>query len=92
VSILSQKTLEELQQQQEPSIRLPSYDRNQLQTGIVHIGPSNFFLGHFATFIDDLIEQDPEKYSQYGICAVSLMGSSRRDILQGQDFLCTVTE
>jgi len=70
-------------------IQVPAYDRSQIKTGIVHIGPSAFFRGHLAVYIDDLLEQGEK---DWGICAVSLKSSGVRDALQAQDNLYTVVE
>ncbi|MBB4327795.1 mannitol-1-phosphate/altronate dehydrogenase, partial [Rhizobium leguminosarum] len=35
-----------------PTAKLPAYDRNQLKSGILHLGPGAFFRAHFAPFTD----------------------------------------
>lgn len=70
-------------------IAVPTYDRSKVKTGIVHIGPSAFFRGHLAVYIDDLLQQGE---TDWGICAVSLKSSGVRDALHGQDNLYTVVE
>ncbi len=67
----------------------PRYDRDQVKTGIVHIGPSAFFRGHLAVYIDDLLNAGNK---DWGICAVSLKSSGVRDALKEQDYLYTVVE
>ncbi len=79
------------------AVQKPSYDRSSLKVGIVQIGPSNFFRGHLATFIDDLCDRQVEGWDTMGICAVSLQEpkEGKRDtraIMQKHDFLYTVSE
>ena len=70
-------------------IQVPRYDRSAVKTGIVHIGPSAFFRGHLAVYIDDLLQQGE---TDWGICAVSLKSAAVRDALRDQDNLFTVVE
>lgn len=70
-------------------ITVPTYDRSKVKTGIVHIGPSAFFRGHLAVYIDDLLQQGE---TDWGICAISLKSSGARDALLSQDNLYTVVE
>ncbi|HEY0901059.1 MAG TPA: mannitol dehydrogenase family protein [Micavibrio sp.] len=70
-------------------IQIPDYDRSQVKTGIVHIGPSAFFRGHLAVYIDDLLQQGE---TDWGICAVSLRTDDVRNALEGQNNLYTVVE
>lgn len=70
-------------------IEVPRYDRSQVKTGIVHFGPSAFFRGHLAVYIDDLLAQGD---TDWGICAVSLRTDDVRNALEGQNNLYTVVE
>lgn len=70
-------------------VAVPVYDRDAVKTGIVHIGPSAFFRGHLAVYIDDLLAQGE---TEWGICAVSLKSSGVRDALKDQDYLYSVVE
>lgn len=80
---LSQQSLDSL-----PSdIETPDYDRSQVKTGIVHIGPGAFFRGHQAVYIDDVLKEGDLRW---GICAVSLKSTSMRDALEKQDYLYSV--
>lgn len=85
IPALSEKTVGQL----DPRIHIPTYDRNEIKTGIVHIGPSAFFRGHLAVYVDDLLSQG---YKDLGICAVSLKTSNVRDALRPQDYLYSVVE
>ena len=69
------------------NVAKPKYDRSTVKSGIVHIGPSGFFLGHLAVYADDLIASG---HKEWGITAVSLKTSRVRDQLSPQDFLYTV--
>jgi fructuronate reductase len=68
------------------SIRVPSYDRAAVQTGIVHLGVGAFHRAHMAAYIDDCLASDP----RWGICGVSLRSASTRDALAPQDGLFTM--
>lgn len=70
-------------------IKTPTYDRDKVKTGIVHIGPSAFFRGHLAVYVDDLLEQGE---TDWGICAVSLRTDEVRNALENQKYLYTVVE
>lgn len=72
-----------------PGIETPGYDRDNVDIGIVHIGPSAFFRGHLAVYADDLIRKGA---TDCGICAVSLKTSAVRDALAPQNFLYSVVE
>lgn len=72
---------------------VPSYDRSQVTSGILHIGPSNFFRAHLAVYADRLLEQQ-HKAGQpltWGITAVSMKTSHVRDDIAPQDFLYTLS-
>ena len=71
------------------NIQIPTYDRSQVKTGIVHIGPSAFFRGHLAVYVDDLLQKGE---TDWGICAVSLRTDDVRNALEGQNNLYTVVE
>ncbi len=71
------------------NIKTPTYDRDKVKTGIVHIGPSAFFRGHLAVYVDDLLEQGE---TDWGICAVSLRTDEARNALENQKYLYTVVE
>ncbi|WPR72404.1 mannitol dehydrogenase family protein [Flavobacterium sp. NG2] len=71
-------------------VSVPSYDRNQIKTSILHIGVSNFHRSHQAYYIHELI--DKHKELNYGICGVDLLDSDRKiyNILKDQDGLYTL--
>lgn len=70
----------------------PAYDRTQLKTGIVHIGPGNFHLGHMAYLTHQLMQQGNPDDLQWGITGVSLNSADRSEALNPQDGLFTVVE
>ena len=67
-------------------IPVPSYDKQSLKTGIVHIGVGGFHRSHQAYYIHHLLE----KYSDWAICGVGLREADRNisNILNKQDCLC----
>lgn len=73
---------------------LPSYDRTLLQEKIIHIGLGAFHRGHQAFILDQLLRLDQS--GQWGICAISLFGSSTSssiiEQMGRQDNLYTVIE
>lgn len=72
------------------NIAIPSYDRDQINTSILHIGVGNFHRSHQAYYIHELI--DKFKELDYGICGVDLLESDRKiySILKDQDGLYTL--
>ncbi len=73
---------------------LPPYDRTALQERIVHIGLGAFHRGHQAYILDQLLRLDQRGH--WGICAISLFGSSNAatiiEQLKQQEDLYTVVE
>ncbi|MCG9791734.1 mannitol dehydrogenase family protein [Flavobacterium algicola] len=71
-------------------VAIPSYDRNQINTSILHIGVSNFHRSHQAYYVHELI--DKYKELNYGICGVDLLESDRKiySVLKDQDGLFTL--
>lgn len=67
-------------------IRVPSYDRSVVQTGIVHFGPGAFHRVHQAWYADRALVSDP----RWGICEVALQTPHVRDALQPQHGLYTL--
>jgi len=71
-------------------IPVPIYNRQQLKTGIVHIGVGGFHRSHQAYYIHQLLS----KYNllEWGICGIGLRDADRRmgDILKKQDYLYTL--
>ena len=72
------------------NLSCPSYNRQALKTGIVHIGVGGFHRSHQAYYIHQLLE----KYgaTDWAICGVGIREADRKifDILKKQDFLYTL--
>jgi len=83
---LNQKTLSSLS----ASVPTPTYDRNRVRTGVVHIGVGGFHRAHQAMYIDRLLEQG--KAQEWGICGVGVLPSDRRmaEVMAAQDCVYTL--
>ena len=83
---LNQDNIKEIVKQ----IPCPSYIRQTLKTGIVHIGVGGFHRSHQAYYIHQLLE----KYNtlEWGICGVGLRETDRKifNVLKKQDGLYTL--
>jgi mannitol 2-dehydrogenase len=73
-------------------VRVPTYDRRRLTSGIVHIGVGGFHRAHQALYLDNYAHQSSD--SQWGICGVGLLEFDKRirDALHAQDCLYTLVE
>ncbi len=69
------------------AVALPSYDRREVTTGIVHLGVGAFHRAHQAVYVDDILAQDP----RWGIAAASLRSPDTYDALVPQDGLYTLS-
>jgi mannitol 2-dehydrogenase len=69
-------------------IPVPSYNRQQLKTGIIHVGIGGFHRSHQAYYIHRLLE----KYGDWAICGVGLREADRNmgNTLKKQDHLYTL--
>ena len=83
---LNQSNLPELAQH----ISCPTYDRQQLSSGIVHIGVGGFHRSHQAYYLHRLLENGGSP--EWGICGVGLREGDRtmHDVMQQQDGLYTL--
>jgi mannitol 2-dehydrogenase len=79
---LNASSLGRLQQ----AIRVPDYDRSQVQPGIVHIGVGSFHRSHQAVYIQRVLESGE---STWGISGVGILPDDRRmqQVLARQDCL-----
>jgi len=88
------KEVIELKQENLPllaeKIACPSYDRNKVKAGIVHIGVGGFHRSHEAYYTNVLMNETDA--SGWGICGVGLREDDRkmRDALKAQDYLYTL--
>ncbi|CAN7263517.1 mannitol dehydrogenase family protein [Mesorhizobium sp. LjRoot246] len=69
------------------SVATPSYDRNQVVPGIVHLGVGAFHRAHQAAYVDDCLAAGETGWS---ITGVSLRSADTRDALAPQDGLYTL--
>ncbi|MCP8940016.1 mannitol dehydrogenase family protein [Alsobacter sp. SYSU M60028] len=67
----------------------PTYDRERLKPGIVHLGLGAFFRAHGAIYTEDVL---PEATPDWGIIGVSLKRPEQRDRLEPQGGLYTAVE
>lgn len=74
------------------SVAVPTYDRRNVRTGIVHVGVGGFHRAHQAAYIDHLLTEG--RGTDWGICGVGLLpqDQSMRDVLQAQDHLYTLVQ
>ena len=85
---LASSTLVEL----DPRVSVPTYDRSQVRTGIVHVGVGGFHRAHQAMYLDQLMEQGQPGATDWGITGVGLLPHDRTmgEILNTQDCLYTL--
>lgn len=71
-------------------ITVPSYNREQLKTGIVHIGVGGFHRSHEAYYIHQLLQK--HGVTDWAICGVGLREADRNmaNVLKDQDNLYTL--
>lgn len=69
----------------------PGYQRDGLQTGIVHFGVGNFHRSHQAMFLDRILGLG---HREWAICGVGLLPGDRatRDALCAQGYIYTLVE
>jgi mannitol 2-dehydrogenase len=72
------------------TVPVPTYDRKQVRTGIVHIGVGGFHRAHEAMYVDALMERGGSL--GWGITGVGLLPGDRRmaSVLEKQDCLYTL--
>ena len=74
----------------EKTVPVPTYDREQVRTGIVHIGVGGFHRAHEAMYVDTLMERG--EGLDWGITGVGLLPGDRRmaEVMAKQDCLYTL--
>jgi mannitol 2-dehydrogenase len=84
---LSQENLAQIAKR----IPCPTYNRQALKAGIVHIGVGGFHRSHQAYYIHQLLGKHSVK--DWGICGVGLREADRNmyEVLKKQDYLYTLT-
>jgi len=72
------------------TVKVPTYDRASIKTGIVHVGIGGFHRSHQAYYTDLLMEKHGVK--DWGICGVALLKYDKKiyDTLVAQDGLYTL--
>jgi mannitol-1-phosphate/altronate dehydrogenase len=70
-------------------VSVPTYRRDQLSTGVVHLGVGNFHRAHQAVYFDQLAELG---MTQWGLTGVGFRSRAMKDALSAQDHLFTVVE
>jgi fructuronate reductase len=73
----------------QPGTQRPSYERDRLGTGIVHLGLGAFVRAHQALYTEDLLATEP---GDWGMVGVSLQRPDQRDRLMPQDGLYTTLQ
>lgn len=75
-----------------PEVKLPAYDRSQLNQHTVHLGVGGFHRAHQAVYLDDLLALPDTP--RWGECGIGVLTSDdrMRDALLSQDGLYTVVE
>ncbi|MRG54571.1 mannitol dehydrogenase family protein [Phyllobacterium sp. SYP-B3895] len=68
-------------------VQRPAYDRDEINTGIVHLGIGAFHRAHQAVYTDAVLASGDNRW---GILGVSLRSADTRDALQPQNGLYTV--
>jgi mannitol 2-dehydrogenase len=71
-------------------VAVPTYDRSDVQVGIVHFGVGGFHRAHQAMYVDRLLQQG--EGSDWGICGVGVLPGDRKmkDVMEAQDCLYTL--
>src|SRR5690606_28183357 len=72
------------------NVEIPTYRREDIKAGIVHIGIGGFHRAHQAYFMDRLLQSGVA--SDWGRCGVALLESDRKiyDVFSEQDGLYTL--
>jgi len=83
--ILNKNTLDQLPD----SVAKPGYDRDQVKSGIVHLGIGAFHRAHQAWYTEQMLESGA---TDWGIVAASLRSPTVRDQLAPQDCLYSLVE
>jgi mannitol 2-dehydrogenase len=71
-------------------VEAPSYDRDLVTPGVVHIGVGGFHRAHQAMYLDRLMNEG--QAMEWGICGVGVMAADRKmaEALDAQDGLYTL--
>ncbi|WP_418264626.1 mannitol dehydrogenase family protein [Flavobacterium faecale] len=71
-------------------VSIPKYNRENVKTGIVHVGVGGFHRAHEAMYLDQLLHD--ESNANWGICGVALLNFDQKiyNTLKDQDGLYTL--
>lgn len=86
---LNNKSLEQISSNNILNLRLPQYNRAELNIGIVHLGLGAFHRSHQAFYTEQALNQFG---GDWGICAVSMRNKQLQSSLAPQDNLYTIAE
>ncbi|WP_316813259.1 mannitol dehydrogenase family protein [Pedobacter heparinus] len=72
------------------NVKIPTYDRSKVKTGIVHVGIGGFHRAHQAYYTDELLQSHGA--DDWGICGIALLETDKKiyDVLARQDGLYTL--
>ncbi|SDS63510.1 fructuronate reductase [Friedmanniella luteola] len=70
-------------------VEVPGYRRDQLRTGVVHLGVGSFHRAHQGVYFDDLARLG---LTRWGVTGVGLRSTAMQEALPPQDLLYTVLE
>ncbi len=76
----------------QPEIMRPTYRREQVSPGILHIGTGNFHRAHQAVYLDDLFNAGSDLDWGYVGAGFRTPDALMREALRTQDWLTTVVE
>jgi mannitol 2-dehydrogenase len=84
MTALSQQTLDQI------AVPHPTYDRDAVRCGIVHLGVGGFHRAHEAMYVDSLLVAGQAQ--EWGITGVGLLAQDRRmhEVMREQDCLYTL--
>lgn len=73
-------------------VAFPKFDRSKLKNGILHVGIGNFHRSHLATYMDDLLNEDFDNHSEWGIVGAGILSfdADKRKLLESQNWLQTL--
>lgn len=74
------------------NIATPNFDRDDVTTGIVHIGVGGFHRSHEAMYVNSYMNRTGDL--SWGICGIGLRPADKKmqDVLEGQDYLYSLLE
>lgn len=74
------------------AVKVPTYARDELTAGIVHVGVGNFHRAHQAHYLHRLFETGRDRDFAIVGAGIKPFDAAMREKLAGQDFLTTIVE